>query len=110
MYYKQYCKVLSEVIIAAKKSYCNGIISKSSNKMKSTWEIINEDKGKTKKENGIQSIMVDNKLIKKQNKIANIFNKYFLSIADSVFPNKNMYSSLKLPTPIDYLVDLLTYL
>jgi hypothetical protein len=45
IYYKQYCKALLIVIIAAKKLYYNKIISKSNNKMRSTWEIINEEKG-----------------------------------------------------------------
>jgi hypothetical protein len=57
---------------------------------------MHEDKGKTKKENGIMPIMVDIKLIKNQNKITNIFNKYFLFIVDSVIPNKNIYPNLKL--------------
>jgi hypothetical protein len=52
--------------------------------MRSTWKIINEEKGETKRSIGIQSLVLDNKLIRNQNKIADIFNKYFVSIADSV--------------------------
>jgi len=36
---------LSKVIIAAKRIHCNRIISNSENKIKSTWKIINEEKG-----------------------------------------------------------------
>jgi hypothetical protein len=43
------------VIIAAKKLYYNRIISNSNNKMKNTWEIITEEKGKTKMDNCIQT-------------------------------------------------------
>ena len=46
LYYKRYCKVLSKVIIAAKKLHYNNIISNSRNKIATTWEIINYEKGK----------------------------------------------------------------
>ena len=46
IYYKQYCKVLSRVILAAKKLHYNKIILNSKNKMKSTWKIIHEEIGK----------------------------------------------------------------
>jgi hypothetical protein len=42
--------------------------------MKSTWKIINEVKGKIKRDKGIYSIIVDNKVIMNQSKIANAFN------------------------------------
>jgi exonuclease III len=103
LYYKLYGKVLSQVIIAAKKLYYNRIISKSNNKMKSTWEIINEVKGRIKKDKCINAIFVDNKTIKNQNKIANVFNKFFLSIADSIIQNKNTFSNQNSPTSLDYL-------
>jgi len=51
--------------------------------MKSTWKIINEEKGKTKNSIDIQSLVINNNVIMNQNKIANIFN-YFLSVADSI--------------------------
>jgi hypothetical protein len=51
---------------AANKSYYNKIILNSNNKMKSTWKIINEDKGKIKKYKSIHSIRVDNKVIMNQ--------------------------------------------
>jgi hypothetical protein len=47
MYYKQYCEVLTKVILRAKKLHYNKIILNSKNKMKSIWKIINEEKGKT---------------------------------------------------------------
>jgi hypothetical protein len=48
IYYKRYCAVLSKVILTAKKLHYNKIILSSKNKMKSTWKIINEEKGKQK--------------------------------------------------------------
>jgi hypothetical protein len=68
--------------------------------MKSTWKIINEEKGKTKQDIGIHSIMVDNKVIMNQNKIANTFNKYFLSIANSVISDHNKHISSSSINPI----------
>jgi hypothetical protein len=41
IYFKQYCKILTKVISAAKKLHYNRIIAQSSNKMRSTWKIIN---------------------------------------------------------------------
>jgi uncharacterized protein YdaL len=38
-------------------------------------------------------------------KIANVFNKFFLSIADSIILNKNVYLNQELFTPIYYGVD-----
>jgi hypothetical protein len=73
-----------------KKSYFSRIILNSNNKMKRMWEIINEDKGRIKRDKGVHSIKVDKNLIMNQNKIANDFNKYFLFIADS-FTSNNIY-------------------
>jgi hypothetical protein len=60
-YYKQYCKILVRLIIAAKKAHYNRMILKSNNKMKSTWRIINEEKGITKRNKGIHYIMIGEK-------------------------------------------------
>jgi hypothetical protein len=59
--------------------------------MKKTWEIINEEKGKTKMDKVIHSIRIDKELIMIQNNITNVFNKYFLSIEDSGTSN-NIYT------------------
>ena len=40
VHYKSYCLILSKVIKAAKKLYYNNKISKSNNKIKTTWDII----------------------------------------------------------------------
>jgi len=84
IYYKRYCAVLSKVILIAKKLHYNKIILGSKNKMKSTWKIINEEKGKTKSCIDIQSLVINNHVIMNQNKIANIFNNYFISVGDTI--------------------------
>jgi len=89
IYYKRYCAVLSKVILTAKKLYYNKIIHGSKNKMKTTWKIINEEKGKTKSSIDIQYLVINNNVIMNQNKMANIFNNYFISIADTVNADNN---------------------
>jgi hypothetical protein len=64
------------------------------------------EKGKTKQNIGIQSIIGDNKVIMNQNKIANTFTKYFLSIANSIISDNNKYISSSSINPITYLVNI----
>jgi hypothetical protein len=47
-YYKQYCKILGRVITEAKRSKYNNQIINSSNKMKTTWNIIKSKTNKPK--------------------------------------------------------------
>jgi Notch-like protein len=94
---------LAKVIILAKKLHYNKIILNSKNKMKSIWKIINEEKGKTQQGTDIQSLVIDNNEIRNQNKIANTFNNYFLSIADLTNRNNNNYTNTQINNPINYL-------
>ena len=105
IYYKRYCAVLSKVILTAKKLHYNKIILGSKNKMKSTWKIINEEKGRTKSSIDIQSLVINNNIIMNQNKIANIFNNYFLSISDAVNSNNNKHINTSMTNPINYLTN-----
>jgi hypothetical protein len=73
--------------------------------MKSTWKIINEEKGKTKNSIDIQFLVVDNNIIINQNKIANIFNNYFLLIADSINLGNNKHINTSMTNPINYLAN-----
>jgi len=41
-------------------------------------------KGKTKSGIDIQSLVINNNVIMKQNKIVNVFNNYFVSTADAI--------------------------
>jgi hypothetical protein len=71
--------------------------------MKSTWEIINEERGKAKKGIDVQSLIIDNNEITNQNQIANIFNNYFLSIMDTINSNNNNHRNTNMTYPINYL-------
>ena len=83
-YYKQYRKVLSKVILAAKKLHYNKVILNSKNKIKSTWRVINKEKGKSKCRSDIQTLNINNNVISNRKEIATIFNNYYLSIADTI--------------------------
>ena len=104
IYYKRYCAVLSEVILTAKKLHYNKIILGSKNKMKISWKIINEEKGKTKSSIDIHSLVIKNNVIVNQNKIANIFNSCFISIADTV-NSDNKHINTSMTNPINYLTN-----
>jgi hypothetical protein len=100
--------MLAKVIKAAKKLHDNRIISNSENKMKTTLRIINEEKGKPKHDSGIQSLMLNNKLISNQKEIADSFNIYFITIADSILVNNNNNKhSANTVNPITYLRDII---
>jgi hypothetical protein len=68
--------------------------------VKSTCRIINEEKGNIKRKKAIHSIMIRKKVITTQEKIATAFNKYFLSIADSIIP-KNNHTNKEIVNPIN---------
>jgi hypothetical protein len=71
--------------------------------MKSTWKIINEENGKPKEGTDIQSLVTDNNVIMNQTKIADNFNNYFLSIADSINTDNNKHINTSMTNPINYL-------
>ena len=105
IYYKRYCTVLSKVILNAKEVHYNKIIHGSKNKMKSTWKIINEEKGKTNSSIDIQSLIINNNVIMNQNKIANIFNNSFISIANTVNSDNNKHVNKSMTNTINYLTN-----
>jgi hypothetical protein len=44
-YYMRYSKILSKVIKTAKLSHCNNQITRSNNKIKTTWNVIRSETG-----------------------------------------------------------------
>jgi len=61
---------LSKVIKAAKQLYYNNKISKSNNKIKTTWGIIKTETSKTHTNKGTQLININGKLITNQKSAA----------------------------------------
>jgi len=66
------------------------------------WKIINHENGKPNQCKNTISLRIDNKEITNQNKIANIFNSYFLSIAEYLNSGNNKHINIKEPNPISY--------
>jgi len=62
-HYKSYCLILSKVIKAAKQLYYNNKISKSNNKIKTTWDIIKTETCKNHTSKDTQLINIDGNLI-----------------------------------------------
>jgi hypothetical protein len=88
LYYLKYCKVLAEVIKETKKVYYVNKITKSHNKIKTTWSIIKRETGNKNHKSEPQSLKINNTLIKATKHIANAFNEYFIS-AQTITDNLN---------------------
>jgi hypothetical protein len=71
--------------------------------MKSTWKIIDSEKVKNQHDMLAPSIVLEEKTITNQYEIANIFNKYFSSVADSINVDKNKAKASSMTNPINYL-------
>jgi hypothetical protein len=96
--YKDYCKILSSVIRAAKKMYFDALIQKSNNKIKTTWNLVKSllnNKTNTNMNN-------TNDNINNQN-TANAFNSYFASVADNIINNSRKTNSVYSDCPLEYL-------
>jgi hypothetical protein len=75
-YYREYCKTLTSVINEGKGYMYNNRIINSTNKMKTTWNIIKAESNRLK---GTMTATTNNN----QNS-AEAFNKYFLSITENI--------------------------
>lgn len=72
-YYKEYSKILSKVIVEAKRSMYNNQVLNSDNKIKTTWNIIRTETNRIKR------------VKTNENKNSSeSFNKYFLSVAEEI--------------------------
>ena len=83
LYYKKYCKTLASTIETSKKNYYNKLISQSSNKTKTTWNIVKTITNKRNNQNRIASMNINNHLIHDPNIIANSFNSFFSLVAEN---------------------------
>jgi len=77
--------MLSEVIKEAKKKlYYKEVITKSKNKMKTTWNIIRKETSKLTNVNNIKSLRINDHVVYNQITIASELNNYFLNITGSI--------------------------
>ena len=78
--FSDYRRVLKHIVTYEKKKYNHEKFEKASGDPKKTWEIINQLRGKHKRE--IKPVfIINNKRITERRVIANEFNKYFVAIA-----------------------------
>jgi hypothetical protein len=75
-HYKTYCRILREVIKMAKRNHFNKLISKSNNKSKTLWGIVNKITGKCKNTCHPMQIVSDRVKHEDSQIIADVFGFY----------------------------------
>lgn len=75
-----------DMLKKAKLNFNNRIISQSSNKQKTVWNLVNKELGRIKTEKSLV-INVDNTIYKDPRDVADIFGQYFATIAESSLQN-----------------------
>ena len=89
IYYRRYCKVLAEVIKLAKQKYYNNLLMNSTNKARTTWNIINENINKRHQKQDISSVNINGVIIQNSQIITNSFNMYYSSVAKHIMKEIN---------------------
>jgi hypothetical protein len=84
-HYKTYCRILTDVIKLAKKIHYNNLSVNSSNKTKTTWNIINRNIKKRPRSNDISFININGTKTYNSQVIANTFNTYFSKLAQHIY-------------------------
>ena len=109
-YYKCYCNILSKVINEAKKCRYDNQIKNSTNKNKTTWNIVNKETHRKAHSTKIQFLNIDGITTDNQQLTAKTFNNYFASTAENIKPtdrntyiqNKNTPDTTNIDTSIQY--------
>jgi hypothetical protein len=83
-YYNRYCTILRKIVREAKKLYYNNQIKNSANKIKTIWDIVKTNSGKAQASVKTFDFNSENGSKKDVKKIANTFNKFFLSVAENL--------------------------
>jgi hypothetical protein len=84
-----YCKVFAKVVKEEKKVYYDSPILKSNNKVKTTWSIIKKETRYNNLMDEPQALKINNTIIKAEEHIANAFNEYFSSVAQTTIDDLN---------------------
>ncbi|XP_047022644.1 uncharacterized protein LOC124632034 [Helicoverpa zea] len=92
--YIEYAKIYKKIIMLTKRAQNCFKIKTSTNKCKSTWQIINKSKFNTPKDT-VEQLEINNKIITKPLIIANEFNKYFVDKVVPI-PNTNNKNSINI--------------
>jgi hypothetical protein len=97
-HFRLYCKILKDVIREAKRQHYNRQVSNSSNKTRTTLDIVRSVTRKLTSVNTIQELEVNGKVIRNRQNITFFLNNFFLSLVDNI--NSNPKTNNK---PLDYL-------
>jgi hypothetical protein len=105
--FQKYCRILTYVIKLAKKIHYNNLLVNSSNKTKTTRNIINGNTNKRLRSNDISFINISGTKTYNSQVIANTFNTYFLTLAQHIYTEnfKNSKSMAIVNNPLNYLHD-----
>ena len=106
IYYKNYFKILSKIIILAKKLYYSNKLANSTIKPKTTCSIIKTIINNKKNPNNILMMKIDGKITTHHQTIAEKFNNYYVSVADNITNNNpinNTIGDLHKINPLNYL-------
>ena len=87
--FRNHRRLLNHLVNCAKRKYHGNKIQECAGDSKKTWQIINELRGKKRRQIK-PNFIIDNERIKNRRIIANEFNKYFASIASNL---NEVYSS-----------------
>jgi hypothetical protein len=82
--YINYGRILKKVIRESKKQHYSRLIAKSSNKVKTTWNIIKKETGKVHPTEQVPSLVVSNEKLKDPQIMANAFNNFFLILTEKL--------------------------
>ena len=88
--YKGYRRYLKKIIKLAKRNYYNKRFQNVQGDLKKTWSLINELRGKTKR-NIKASFIINGEMVEDRRQVANEFNTFFASVAKKL--NAKLYSS-----------------
>jgi hypothetical protein len=80
---------MANIIQNAERLHYDNQINNAHNKIKNTWDFINSETQRKTSYGEIQSLTTGNKSINNQQRIAEAFSTYFLSVVDSIMNNKN---------------------
>ena len=72
--------------------------------MKTTWKIINREKGTNQQDISVPTLTIDDSTIANQSIIANTFNNYFSSVTDSITLDKKRQTPTGLIRSIIYII------
>ena len=88
IYYKTYCKILTQVIKAAKRPHFNYLMKHSLNKTKTMWKLVKTEINRQESTDKFPPY-IEGSLVKDHYELANLFNNYFINVTTNTNVNKS---------------------